>query len=83
MKTLITLLCFGAMLLLTSCGDSCETCTVTTQITQNGSAAGGETLHDGVEFCDEELDAIKESAGNATLEIQGIMQVTSTIVDCK
>lgn len=81
-KLLLPLLFVG--FLVSSCGkETCETCTVTQTITQDGEVVGTQTLNTNQEYCGDALDAIKATEATATQELGGITQEIVTTVTCE
>ena len=70
-------------LMVSSCGETCEVCTITQEITEDGVVIGSQTLNTNQEFCGEALDDIKDSESTITQESGGVQIVTTTTVDCQ
>ncbi len=75
-------LCFLGFML-SSCGETCEVCTITQEIIEDGVVIATQTLNTNQEFCGDALDEIKDTESTITQTSGNVEVITTTTVDCE
>ena len=80
-RFLLPLFFLGFMV--SSCGETCEVCTITQEITEDGVVIATQTLNTNQEFCGDALDEIKDTESTITQTSGTVEVITTTTVDCQ
>ncbi len=85
MKNIVKSFCALVLIGLgTSCTtETCETCTITQVIYEDGVEIGRQTLNSNQQFCGDDLEAVKSQESTVTQQLFGLTQEIVQTVDCQ